>query len=1003
MNLRTFVFATLALLGVQLLAPAASAQRPNDPTLCPWCKGDAETMKKAGIVSHGDFAFGKEEKTLKIDAVLGTCSIKWIETKHFELGFALGPQKVKQEEKEKIRAELTKLQLVLPSVDPKIKILDPWLRAHLFAQRCEEVYARMCEILAVKDDQFPQPNYVFDGTTPYMGTGPHLGQSGKYEVLIVPAEANLMQYLQNQFGLLTKKTQRWNYNAADTLSVTIHCTDEGLREDEGLHGHLGFNLAINLFDGFKHYSYDTPIWLREGLAHVIEREIGPRRCTASSSRRLITLDRVTGARPRPIARRADPSAPTCFAARAACRSREVRGPSADGYAPSRAHRRDDRARLPAPQGLIEACEPKARCSSRARASSATRSTTATSSPRVRERYPNLPIIWGGWFPSVIPELYFEHGIADAVGIGQGELTFARSSRRSTAGEDLATCRASRCAARRQGDLHRRTARSSASTSSSEVPWHLLEYERYVELQLEAHGNREGAPPLPAAGLTGRRTTRRAASATSRASAAPSRARSAARRIAHRAPLEGDPRAELAEEIAELQQRFKFDVLRFQDANFGVAEKRTKEFCETLIELKVPIHWNGTIEIETIMRYKEETLDLLEASKCHLLWLGAETGTAEMQERIKKDIDRSTTSPIAIGELVQAQHRARHVLDHRLPRRDRGVDGGDARPPQVKYLFPAPARTSTRSARSRAPRTSPRSRQARLRAAEGLRRVGQVLRVQVQLAQHAPARGRARDLAALQQHQRHLRPQDPRGPQVDARHSRRFAGWRLKKHRYGLEQKPRHLRQGTGQLQGLPRRRRVTEPPTRSANRAGHVHHGLRASRSSHEAQAIRASRNGLVSDSALTVARPAPSGLAGVTRSRGARRTRCARGRDRDALRSVRAPLRHQSGDPGPHGRLVPLALADRTWRAAAGSVADGSGVAARRTAGTLSAGDRGAARAPPGGTLAGPGAVRARDGAEAGAWTGLRTRSARPEELAAVFESLDVRYPLGGSMAAAV
>lgn len=274
--LRTFVVATLALLGVGLLAPAASAQRKNDPTLCPWCKGDAETMKKAGIVSHGDFAFGKEEKTLKVDAVLATCDIKWIETRHFEIGFALGPQKVKQEEKEKIRGELAKLQAVLPSVDPKSKILDPWLRAHLFAQRCEEIYARVSEILGVKDEQFPQPNHVFDGTTPYMGTGPHLGQSGKYEVLIVPAEANLMQYLQNQFGLLTKKTQRWNYNAADTLSVTIHCTDEGLREDEGLHGHLGFNLAINLFDGFKHYSYDTPIWIREGLAHVIEREIGPR-------------------------------------------------------------------------------------------------------------------------------------------------------------------------------------------------------------------------------------------------------------------------------------------------------------------------------------------------------------------------------------------------------------------------------------------------------------------------------------------------------------------------------------------------------------------------------------------------------------------------------------------------------------------------------------------------------------------------------------------------------
>ena len=42
---------------------------------------------------------------------------------------------------------------------------------------------------------------------------------------------------------------------------------------------------------------------------------------------------------------------------------------------------------------------------------------------VREKHPNLPIIWGGWFPSVTPEMYLHEGIADAVAIGQGELTF----------------------------------------------------------------------------------------------------------------------------------------------------------------------------------------------------------------------------------------------------------------------------------------------------------------------------------------------------------------------------------------------------------------------------------------------------------------------------------------------------------------------------------------------------------------------------------------------------
>jgi len=112
-----------------------------------------------------------------------------------------------------------------------------------------------------------------------------------------------------------------------------------------------------------------------------------------------------------------------------------------------------------------------------------------------------------------------------------------------------------------------------------------------------------------------------------------------------------PGRQLAEELAELQRRFKFDVLRFQDANWGVAEKRTKAFCEKLVELEVPIHWNGTIEIETIMRYKEPTLDLLEASKCHLLWLGAEAGTKEMQARIKKEI-KIENIPLAIGALAR---------------------------------------------------------------------------------------------------------------------------------------------------------------------------------------------------------------------------------------------------------------------------------------------------------------------------------------------------------------
>jgi hypothetical protein len=46
---------------------------------------------------------------------------------------------------------------------------------------------------------------------------------------------------------------------------------------------VAFNMAINLLDGFKHYSYDTPIWIREGLAHLMEREVSPEWNTFDSS------------------------------------------------------------------------------------------------------------------------------------------------------------------------------------------------------------------------------------------------------------------------------------------------------------------------------------------------------------------------------------------------------------------------------------------------------------------------------------------------------------------------------------------------------------------------------------------------------------------------------------------------------------------------------------------------------------------------------------------------
>jgi hypothetical protein len=94
-------------------------------------------------------------------------------------------------------------------------------------------------------------------------------------VLLLPSEASHVTYLRDQFGLTIKKTQRWNLVDTGTISVTIHTEDADLRDDTALHCHLAFNLAVNLLDGYEHYSYDTPCVWREGLAHYFGRRISP--------------------------------------------------------------------------------------------------------------------------------------------------------------------------------------------------------------------------------------------------------------------------------------------------------------------------------------------------------------------------------------------------------------------------------------------------------------------------------------------------------------------------------------------------------------------------------------------------------------------------------------------------------------------------------------------------------------------------------------------------------
>ena len=88
-----------ALLALALGAGEVRAQKGKKDDVCPYCGGDPERMKKAGLVSHGPFEFGASDVAHAEVLVAGT-DVKWIESEHCRIGFGIvGNYKVKDEEK----------------------------------------------------------------------------------------------------------------------------------------------------------------------------------------------------------------------------------------------------------------------------------------------------------------------------------------------------------------------------------------------------------------------------------------------------------------------------------------------------------------------------------------------------------------------------------------------------------------------------------------------------------------------------------------------------------------------------------------------------------------------------------------------------------------------------------------------------------------------------------------------------------------------------------------
>lgn len=244
----------------------------------PYTEEDPALMEAAGIVSFAPFAFIGQQKTEKIEMVLGNIELLWVETEHFRIGSSLPKTSLgaSQKDKKAMLQEIKELRKLLPNIPKKPKKLDPWLRVHLYASRLEKLYQDISNRLDVPPGYWPTAPAQLPGNE-YRGEGPYLGMQDKFTILLLEKQSGISRFGSAFAGTDPKGPLAWCFGKEGTLFFGTACeeAEKTFYNDALMHAHVTFHVTRNIIGGIKHYGFNPPFWWHEGLAHWYARRVNP--------------------------------------------------------------------------------------------------------------------------------------------------------------------------------------------------------------------------------------------------------------------------------------------------------------------------------------------------------------------------------------------------------------------------------------------------------------------------------------------------------------------------------------------------------------------------------------------------------------------------------------------------------------------------------------------------------------------------------------------------------
>ena len=248
--------------------------------------------------------------------------------------------------------------------------------------------------------------------------------------------------------------------------------------------------------------------------------------------------------------------------------------------------------------------------------------------QLKRLLPEVPIIWGGYFPSQHADACLSEHTVDVCVIGQGEQTILELMRAIRDGESWSSIAG--LTYRQNGTIRRTPPRALTPIDDlPDWPYQRLPMERYFHKhylgdRVATHHSSFGCPFAcnfcAVVGMSNRKWV-----------------------------------AQSPDRVGQVLEKFSLlyraDAVQFHDMDFFISESRTQAIAERLTPLGMT--WWALGRVDELMRYQDATWAAMRRSGLKMVFCGAESGSTEMLKRMNKGGTASADLTIELARRMKA--------------------------------------------------------------------------------------------------------------------------------------------------------------------------------------------------------------------------------------------------------------------------------------------------------------------------------------------------------------